>query len=287
MIIEFFGSPGSGKTTFAHALARQLREKGYHAKVALSYKPSTRAGSFDLGIFLFVSRIVSAIFSTARILFSSGGTANLTISLSLIMLIPPDRRIWRARIWQYILRLSYYWKKAEKSPDIIIFDQGYVQTIGSLAMFNRGSDSVALAEALSLAPKADLTVRVVVPHAVVETRLRQRMENEPPAERIFEADLDVNMRSFGVFEAINGILLEFDRKVISVEILDDQSTFERIPVVEQEIISTFLRTDAGLQPKGTKDRKHATGMQPMLTIVCPRRCHSTCSHSCSKACSNQ
>jgi len=62
MIIEFFGPPGSGKTTFAHALAQQLRGKGYHAKVALSYKPSTRAAKYDLGIFLFISRIVSAMF---------------------------------------------------------------------------------------------------------------------------------------------------------------------------------------------------------------------------------
>ncbi|MER8486312.1 AAA family ATPase [Mesorhizobium sp. M1322] len=73
MIIEIFGPPGSGKTTFAHALARRLCGDGYHAKVVLSYQPSTRGGRFDLGIFLFISRIMAAIFSASKILLSRRG----------------------------------------------------------------------------------------------------------------------------------------------------------------------------------------------------------------------
>ncbi|WP_244661857.1 AAA family ATPase [Mesorhizobium huakuii] len=235
MIIEFFGPPGSGKTTFAHELVQQLRGKGYRAKVALNYKPSARTGRFDLGIFLFVSRIVSAIFSTALILISSRGRMNdISISLSMVRLIPPRNRIWRARIWQYILHLSRCWNGAERSPEIIIFDQGYVQAIGSLAMFNGGADHGALKKALSLAPPADLTVRLVVPYAVVESRLRQRMEREPPAERIFEADLNVNMRSLGVFESINDLLAISGREVISVDNADGQSTFKSICRVEKK-----------------------------------------------------
>ncbi|BCG82365.1 oligosaccharide flippase family protein [Mesorhizobium sp. 113-3-3] len=244
MIIEFFGPPGSGKTTFAHTLAEQLRGKGYNAKVALSYKPSTRAGSFDLGIFLFVSRIVSALFSTAGILLSSiGRLDDISGSLSMVRLIPPKKRIWRARIWRYILHLSRRWNAAKKSPEIVIFDQGYVQAIGSLAMFNGGTDREALEKALSLAPPADLTVRLVVPSAVVESRLRQRMENEPPAERIFEADLNVNMSSFGVFESINDLLAISGRKVFSAENADSQSGLKSICKVEKQVISALSRMD--------------------------------------------
>ncbi|TPM14754.1 lipopolysaccharide biosynthesis protein [Mesorhizobium sp. B2-3-5] len=272
MIIEFFGSPGSGKTTFAHALAEQLRGKGYHAKVALSYKPGTRAGSFDLGIFLFVSRIVSAILSTARILVSSRGRPNdLFISLSLVRLIPPKKRIWRARIWQYILHLSRRWSRAKQSSEIIIFDQGYVQAIGSLAAFNGSTDHATLAKALSLAPPADLTVRLVVPSVVVENRLRRRMEREPPAERIFEADMNVNMRSLGVFESINDLLAISGRKVISVENADGRSKFNGICKVEKQIISALSRTDKGVTAGGQRQRSPNRPTDVPPTIAAPLR----------------
>ncbi len=243
MIIELFGPPGSGKTTFAHALAQRLHEGGHHARVALSYRPSKRAGIFDLGFFLFISKIVSAVLATSKILLSSWGTDDISTSLSIVRLVPPKSRMWRARIWQYILQLSRYWGQAENSSDIIIFDQGYVQSIGSLATFNGCTDKAALAKALGLAPKADFTIRVVVPYALVETRLRRRMEHEPPAERIFEADLDTNMRSFGVFGAINDILIDSGREVISVEFQDGHSTLKSILQVEERIISTILPRD--------------------------------------------
>src|SRR5215813_2831336 len=40
MIIELFGPPGAGKTTFAHALTTRLRERGYDVQLTLSYRPA-------------------------------------------------------------------------------------------------------------------------------------------------------------------------------------------------------------------------------------------------------
>ena len=44
MIVEIFGPPAAGKTTLAHALAGQLRERGFAVDLALSYRPSELAG---------------------------------------------------------------------------------------------------------------------------------------------------------------------------------------------------------------------------------------------------
>ncbi|MER8486313.1 polysaccharide biosynthesis C-terminal domain-containing protein [Mesorhizobium sp. M1322] len=253
MIIELFGPPGSGKRTFAHALARRLREEGYHAKVALSHRPRQRGSSVDLGIFLAIFRIISAIFSTLKILLSPRGRIkDLSTSLSMIRVMPPDKRIWRARLWQHILKLSRRWDEAKQSRDVVIFDQGYVQAIASLAMFSGTADKVALAKALSLAPAADFTLRVVAPRAIVETRLQQRMEHEAPAERIFEADFDTNMRTFGVFQSINDILVGSDRKIIPIHTLNDQSSLEGIQCVERKIISKILQAGGGPAAKGSQ-----------------------------------
>ncbi|MER8483162.1 hypothetical protein [Mesorhizobium sp. M1322] len=163
----------------------------------------------------------------------------------MIRMLPPKKRIWRARLWQYLLKLSRWWDQAKQSRDVEIFDQGYVQAIASLAMSNGTADNVALAKALSLAPVADITLRVVVPQAIVETRLLQRMEHEPPAERIFEPDFDTSMRAFGMFQTINDILMQSNRRIIPIETLNNQSSLESIQSVEQEIISKILHTGGG------------------------------------------
>jgi adenylate kinase family enzyme len=43
MIIELFGPPGAGKTTFARALAARLRERGHTVDLILSQRPAERS----------------------------------------------------------------------------------------------------------------------------------------------------------------------------------------------------------------------------------------------------
>ena len=243
MIIEFFGPPGSGKTTFANALADRLRGRGYAAKVAQCYRPRNEGDGWDhFAILSIATRISSAVFSVfAAFLASLGGDAGIRTGNLLIGLIPPKSAIWRARIWQYIVRLSGCWKRAQESPDITIFDQGFVQAIGSLAMFNGDADASMVARALDFTPRADLVVRMIVPGEIVKRRLQARMMREPVAERLFEVDVTGNMNALAVFEEIGGALESAHRSTVSVHPVDQESTERDLRLVEGEILTRLSR----------------------------------------------
>ncbi|MGX8012867.1 lipopolysaccharide biosynthesis protein [Mesorhizobium sp. ORM8.1] len=241
MIIELFGPPGAGKAVFAHALAHRLRGQGYATEVVLSHKPSRRARSVDLGIFMFVFRVFAAIFATAKLfIYTPDLIKYISMASSMIKQIQPRKLIWKARIWQNIVNLSYRWDQARQSKEITIFDQGYVQAVASLAIFRGCADSISIARALKVTPAADFTFRVVLPRSAVEARLLERIRHEAPAERILEADFDANMRSFGVFQNIDDILVASGRKTVSVETLDDRSLSESVQRVSRKIISEIV-----------------------------------------------
>ncbi|MDX8456313.1 oligosaccharide flippase family protein [Mesorhizobium sp. VK9D] len=244
MIIELFGPAGSGKTTFANALAKHLRDHGYVANVTLCYLPRSRGEGRDrFGIFTVISRISSAIFMTVLVFLSSFGRNNgITSANQLIRTLPPKSPIWRIRIWQYIVRLSRCWTQAQGSTNIIIFDQGFVQAIGSLAMFNGAADDRLIARALESTPRADLVVWMAVPRDVVEARLQARLNREPAAERLFEVDVAGNMQAFDVFDKIGNVLQSAQRSKVSVQAVDEQSIAHELSRVEGEILTRLSRT---------------------------------------------
>ncbi|MBZ9816220.1 lipopolysaccharide biosynthesis protein [Mesorhizobium sp. CA7] len=242
MIIELFGPPGAGKAVFAHALAKSLRGQGYATKVVFSHKASRRSRSVDLGIFMFIYRVFSAIFSTAKLFFYTSDLIKyLSIASSMLKAIEPRKFIWRARVWQKIINLSNRWDQARQCREITIFDQGYVQAVASLSIFHGCVDNVAIARALKVTPTADFTLRVVLPRAAAEARLRERMMQAAPAERILDADFEASMRAFGVFQNINDILVATDRKTISVETLDDRSLSKSVELVSRKIAFKMAR----------------------------------------------
>ncbi|TIU34560.1 MAG: exopolysaccharide biosynthesis protein [Mesorhizobium sp.] len=244
MIIELFGPAGSGKSTFANALAKHLRDHGYVAKVTLCYLPRDRGGSWDrFGIFAVISRISSAIFITVLALLSSfWRNSDIASANKIVRTIPPKSLIRRILMWQYIVRLSRCWTQAQGSANIIIFDQGFVQAIGSLAMFNGAADDRLIVRALESTPRADLVVGMAAPRDVVEARLQRRMMHEPPAERFLDVDVAGNMQFFDLFEKIGNVLRSAQRSNVSVGAVDEQSIASGLCQVEQEIQTRLSRT---------------------------------------------
>lgn len=254
MIVEFFGPPGSGKTTFAHALSDRLRERGCSSAVVLSYQPGRKVSSLDPGgVFAGSRRVGRAILEIVMIgLFAIARRRELTLVAKLMWVLPPRRAIWFMRLSQYILRLSRSWGRASDSERVVIFDQAFVQAVCSLALFNQAADENSLRRALDLVPRADVVIRLDAPSDLLRARLNERLRQEAVVERLFEADLRLNLEAIPIVEKIASLLGKSGQSITRVSSQDQSSLDQALGAIEEEILSRMRFTRAREQTSSSE-----------------------------------
>jgi thymidylate kinase len=237
MIIEFFGPPCAGKTTFAAALTEKLRELGGDAKLVLSYRPSEHracsvmAGSaahlrLPPGLARLIRPIVELIAATHSAVEPKGSC--VAAALAPLRLSPTLFHSLKVR--QYLLRLSRTWHSSMAARDIVVFDQGFIQAIYSCALLARQPDQELISQALDAVPQADLLVRVHTPLETLEARLAQRRQHQGRIERFLDAS--ANLGSLHIFEQIEEALRARGRPLAHVNSGDQRSLGELIEWVE-------------------------------------------------------
>ena len=247
MIIELFGPPGAGKTTFARALTVRLQEHGHHAELRLSLRPTelladidprrAAAGRHQNVVIHRLSRPLAEMLTIAR--HPLANSRDVKTAVHLVRLLPQTNVFASIKNTQYISRLSHSWHEKSRAAHIVLFDQAFVQAVCSLALLTEVANDAAIANALDYAPKSDLLIRLEAPSELLTARLHDRRRLHSTIEQLFERDLKTSLASIPIIDRLHNLLLQRGRSVLSASSLDQRSLDESVNMIVKEVIANF------------------------------------------------
>jgi RecA/RadA recombinase len=264
MIIELFGPPGSGKTTFSRALTAHLQARGHVAELKLSYRPAEGLPALDRceanlappqsAVIRRLGRPLVEMLTIARHPFAN--SRDVRAAVDLLRILPPRSIISAIKESQYISRLSHSWHQASGAAHIALFDQAFVQLVCSLALLGGGADDTRIAQALDCAPKSDLLIRLEAPLGLLKARLDDRRRLQSTIEKLFESGLEASLASVPMIDRLHNLLLKQGRSVVCASSLDQRSLYEGVERIEQQLTASFRTERAGRYDADVPSRRH-------------------------------
>jgi thymidylate kinase len=227
MIIELFGPPAAGKTTFAHALATALEKNDFDVQLIVSLRPaerdsiqveSTPALSWCRTALVAPLSRAAKLASAAPVMLAGERSDELTANL--MDLMPPRTLLWAVRYRRFLSLLSRSWKMASTSDRIVIFDQGFMTALCSMPLLARSVDRSVMVRALALIPRPNLLIRLDAPRETLEARLRARLGRQGALERLFELDLQTNLQQIETTNDVAHMLHEQGGRMMHVGSFD-------------------------------------------------------------------
>jgi DNA polymerase III delta prime subunit len=246
LIVEFFGPPGSGKTTFALALSDRLRKGGHPVTLRLSARPgekspgAARPGEDDTSAPLSAAarRLMGPAYELLVSAAQRPGPPSGGRVASVLTHALPRGQIFRSlRMRQYLVRLSNAWSQAARNRNVWIFDQAYIQAVASIVMVQPPMTDEAIAALLEVAPHCDLAIRVEAPPDDIETRLGRRRRQIGGVGRLFEETLGDVSDQAALAERIEGLLRRRRRQVLSLRSGDAEAMGEHVEMAEAAIVA--------------------------------------------------
>ena len=163
MTIEFYGLPGSGKTTTAAALHRRLIARGIDAELC---RPGERIRNKGLGAktVLFIKELIWRRRILASLPFREILSKNSLRDLKLLL--------------SSFAYTSMYYEDSpsfgEKSSEVVIIDEGFFQRLFSLFAFQEADDVKRIETYLDALPPVDLRIYLKTEVDTSMQRMKQR-----------------------------------------------------------------------------------------------------------------
>ena len=254
MIIELFGPPAAGKTTLAHALTTALEKNGFDVQLIASLRPAergsvqaenTRASSWSRTTLVAPLSRAAKLVSAAPVLLAGERSDELTASL--MDLMPPRTLLWAVRYRRFLSLLSRSWKMASTSDRIVIFDQGFLTALCSMALLARPVDRSVMVRALALIPRPNLVIRLDAPRETLESRLRARLGRQGALERLFEFNLQTNLQQIETTNDVADMLHEQGDRMLHVNSLDRRLLENAVDRIVREAKSRDEKIDPDKQ----------------------------------------
>lgn len=187
--LDFYGLPGSGKSTISHLVAEKLRED-LHVK-EVSYDIDHGCSKWIRGLIKFKELIIIMV-------------AHPCIFMKLIKVIADFHCIWNNKFYRNLLNLAFKVRALQHTDfDIVIFDQGLWQSVTSLK-YGCCEDVDIISAYKKICSLINrnvyvLNVYIKVDVKIAERRLlsresgRARVEKLNDDERLVELELEANI----------------------------------------------------------------------------------------------
>ena len=255
MIIELFGPPGAGKTTFTRALCQELAERGITAKTVNGYRLIEYGEIIDedLAGRHSIRRIFRKIATSGPILLTP--LPRDSVEAQLLAKVPPRSRTWLWRMKVDIALLFEAWREAQRSQGCFIFEEGRLQSLSALLLLARTPDMDAVRDCLAILPRPDMLVQLDAPPEALHQRLVNRHARQSFLEvLLFEMNVDRSLKQADLSREIGECARQADWPLVRVNSADPKDVRNAIfgiceSVANQRFDSSTANGSFGSKPQ--------------------------------------